>query len=78
LLPAPVLFATYHFSGDLLALGSLFGIVGMRTHGTIWYIHYCTHRAFTFSHPVWRLETQNLVPKVVSVELYVVSHWCMT
>jgi stearoyl-CoA desaturase (delta-9 desaturase) len=74
LLPAPVLFATYHFSGGLLALGVLFGIGGMSTHGTIWYHRYCTHRAFTFSHPAWRFVTQNLVPKVVPEEIYVVSH----
>lgn len=74
LLPAPVLFAKYHFSGGLLAIAVFFGIGGMSTHGTIWYHRYCTHRAFAFRNGVWRFLTQNLVPKVVPEEIYVISH----
>jgi stearoyl-CoA desaturase (delta-9 desaturase) len=46
----------------------------MSTHATIWYHRYSTHRAFEFSHPIFRFITQNLVVKVIPEEIYVVSH----
>jgi len=44
------------------------------THGTIYLHRYCTHRAFAFTNTVWRFIWRNLVIKIVSEELYVVSH----
>ena len=49
-------------------------MVVMSTHGTIWFHRYCTHRAYTFSHPIWRFITQNLVIRTFAEEVYVVSH----
>jgi stearoyl-CoA desaturase (delta-9 desaturase) len=46
----------------------------MGTHGTIWFHRYCTHKSYTFSNPLWRLLTQNLVIKTLPEEIYVVSH----
>ncbi len=74
LAPFVVLFVFYYFSPWLLLAGFLYSMVGMGTHGTIWYHRYCTHRAYTFSHPFWRLVTRNLMIKVVPEEIYVVSH----
>jgi stearoyl-CoA desaturase (delta-9 desaturase) len=49
-------------------------MVVMSTHGTIWFHRYCTHRAYKFSHPIWRIITQNLVIKTFPEEIYVISH----
>lgn len=74
LAPMVVGFALYFFSWPLLAAAFVYSMIGMGSHGTVWYHRYSTHGAFTFSHPVWRFITQNLFVKMVSEELYVVSH----
>src|SRR6185436_4570132 len=51
-----------------------YAMIIMATHGTIWYHRYGTHRAYTFSHPIWRFITQNLVIKTIPEEIYIVSH----
>jgi len=40
----------------------------------VWLHRYCTHRAFTFSHPFYRFVIRNLTLRVVPEEVYVVSH----
>jgi stearoyl-CoA desaturase (delta-9 desaturase) len=49
-------------------------MVIMSTHGTIWFHRYCTHKSYKFSHPLFRLITQNLVIKTFPEEIYVISH----
>jgi stearoyl-CoA desaturase (delta-9 desaturase) len=46
----------------------------MGTHGTVWFHRYCTHKAYTFSHPIWRFITQHMVIKTIPEEVYVISH----
>lgn len=74
MLPFFFIFIFRYFSLPLFAIALVYGFVIMSTHGTIWYHRYCTHRAYTFSHPVWRFMTQNLVVKTFPEEIYVVSH----
>lgn len=74
MIPFLVLFITNFFSWTLLIVMIVYGTVVMGTHGTVWLHRYCTHKAFVFSHPVWRIVTQNLVIKTVPEEMYVVSH----
>lgn len=74
MVPFLFLFVTHFFSWPLLVVMVAYGTVIMGTHGTIWLHRYCTHKAFQFSHPFWRLLTQNLVIKTVPEEMYVVSH----
>jgi fatty-acid desaturase len=74
LLPFLVVFVGCHFNLWLLGLGLFYSMVVLGTHGTIYLHRYCTHRAFGFSSPAWRFICRNLVIKIVSEELYVVSH----
>jgi stearoyl-CoA desaturase (delta-9 desaturase) len=74
LLPFVYFFLFELFSLKLLAAFVVYSMIIMGTHGTIWYHRYCTHKAFRFSHPFWRLLTQNLVIKTLPEEIYVVSH----
>lgn len=74
MLPFFFVFLFQYFSIPLLALFILYSMIIMSTHGTIWYHRYCTHKAYKFSHPVWRFITQNLVIKVIPEEIYVISH----
>lgn len=72
--PFLFLFVTRYFSWPLLIVFALYTMIVMGTHGTIWFHRYCTHRSYTFSHPVWRFLTQHLVIKTLPEEIYVVSH----
>jgi fatty-acid desaturase len=74
LMPFAVLFFTKYFSWKLMALAIFYSMVVMGTHGTIWYHRYCTHKAYKFSSPLWRILTQNLVIKTFPEEMYVLSH----
>lgn len=74
LFPFFVVFMVKYFSWKLLGLFLLYSMVIMSTHATIWFHRYCTHKAFTFSHPIWRFITQNLVLRTFPEEIYVVSH----
>lgn len=67
-------FIVYFFSWKLLVAGVVYSMMVMGTHGTIWFHRFCTHKSYTFSHPVWRFITQNLVIKTFPEEIYVVSH----
>jgi fatty-acid desaturase len=74
LFPFLVAFLMFHFHLWLLALGFFYSMVVLGTHGTVYLHRYCTHRAFAFTTPVWRFVCRNLVIKIASEELYVVSH----
>jgi stearoyl-CoA desaturase (delta-9 desaturase) len=74
MMPFFVLFITRYFSWWLLPVFILYSMVIMSTHGTIWFHRYCTHRSYAFSHPIWRIITQNLTIKTFPEEMYVVSH----
>ena len=74
MLPFFLLFILRYFSIPLATAFITYGVIIMSTHSTIWFHRFCTHKAYTFSHPVWRFITQNLVIKTFPEELYVVSH----
>ncbi|MBL7847302.1 MAG: fatty acid desaturase [Cyclobacteriaceae bacterium] len=74
MVPFLYFFVVYYITWPLLLATVVYGMVIMSTHGTIWFHRYCTHRAYTFSHPVWRFITQNLVLRTFAEEVYVVSH----
>ena len=74
LLPFFAVFVAHHFRFWLLALGLFYSMVVLGTHGTIYLHRFCTHRAFAFTGPAWRFVCRNLVIKIVTEELYVVSH----
>jgi len=74
MIPFFILFLFYYFSWWLVIAVVVYSMVVMGTHGTIWFHRYCTHKSYTFSHPLWRIITQNLVIKTVPEEIYVVSH----
>ena len=49
-------------------------IDGLGTVNIVWLHRYGTHRAFTFSHPVFRFIVRNLTIRIVPEEAYVLSH----
>lgn len=74
LLPFLYLFITEYFSWQLMLVVAFYSLVVMGTHGTVWFHRYCTHKAYKFSHPIWRFLTQHLVVKTLPEEIYVISH----
>lgn len=72
--PFLTIFLVYYFSWSLLAVGFVYSMIVMGSHGTVWYHRYATHRAFRFSNRFWQFFTQNLVVKMIPEEIYVVSH----
>ena len=69
-----VTFLVNYISWPLVAAIVVYAMIIMGTHGTIWYHRYGTHKSYTFSHPIWRVITQNLVIRTLPEEIYVVSH----
>lgn len=74
MVPFLFFFLFYFFSWYLAIAVVVYSMMIMGTHGTIWYHRYCTHKSYTFNHPLWRIITQNLVIKTLPEEIYVVSH----
>ncbi|MDP9149541.1 MAG: fatty acid desaturase [Myxococcota bacterium] len=74
LVPFLLVFLTKHFHVWLLVAGFFYSMVVLGTHGTVYLHRYCTHRAFAFKSAAWRFVFGHLVIKIVSEELYVVSH----
>lgn len=74
MLPFMYLFLFEYFSWPLLGAFLFYAMIVMGTHGTIWFHRYCTHKSYSFAHPIWRIITQNLVIKTLPEEVYVVSH----
>ncbi|MCO4773532.1 MAG: fatty acid desaturase [Deltaproteobacteria bacterium] len=75
LAPIFIVFFAKYFTWPLFAVGFVYSMVLMGSHGTVWLHRYSTHQAFKFSHPIWRFITRNLVMKMVPEEIYVVSHF---
>ncbi|MFK7926801.1 MAG: fatty acid desaturase [Myxococcota bacterium] len=73
--PFLVAFFGWHFTWPLLFVGFVYGMIGMGSHGTVWYHRFGTHQAYTFSHPIWRFLTRNIVIKALPEETYIVSHF---
>jgi sn-1 stearoyl-lipid 9-desaturase len=74
LVPFTVLFFTKYFSWPLLLVGFLYAMMFLGTTNIVWLHRYCTHRAFTFSHPIYRFVLRNLPLRLVPEETYVLSH----
>ena len=74
LVPFAVIFFAKFFSWPLFAIGLAYSMVGLGTVNIVWLHRYCTHRAFTFSHPFFRFVIRNLTIRLVPEEVYVVSH----
>jgi sn-1 stearoyl-lipid 9-desaturase len=74
MIPFFFVFIINYFSWQLAVATVVYSMIIMGTHGTIWFHRYCTHKAYTFSHPFWKFVTQNLVIKTIPEEVYVVSH----
>lgn len=74
MMPFFIIYLTSYFSWLLFGIMLVYGMIILGTHGTIWFHRYCTHRAYRFSHPVWRFITQHLVIKTIPEEIYVISH----
>jgi stearoyl-CoA desaturase (delta-9 desaturase) len=74
LVPFMLVFGFEYASLKLMPIVIVYGLIVTSVHGTIWFHRYCTHKAYTFSHPIWRLITQNLVIKTVPEEIYSISH----
>ena len=73
-IPFLVIFITAYFSWWLIPVIIVYSMVVMGTHGTVWFHRFCTHKAYKFSHPVWRFMVQHLVIKTLPEEIYVMSH----
>jgi stearoyl-CoA desaturase (delta-9 desaturase) len=68
-------FFLFHFISIKLMIAFLaYTMIIMGTHGTIWFHRFCTHKSYKFSHPIWRIVTQNLVIKTLAEETYTISH----
>lgn len=74
MVPFFYLFLFEYFSIPMLLVFLVYAMIIMGTHGTIWFHRYCTHKSYTFSHPIFRFITQNLVIRTFPEEIYVVSH----
>ena len=72
--PFLYLFITQYFTCWLLVIMIVYAMIIMGTNGTIWFHRYGTHRSYQFSHPFWRILTQNLVIKTIPEEVYIISH----
>ncbi len=74
LIPFGVVFLTRYFTWPLMLAGFLYAMVGLGTHGTVWFHRFSTHRAFAFRNAAYRFVCRNLAIKIVAEETYVVSH----
>jgi fatty-acid desaturase len=74
LVPFLMLFIFKFFTIPLLIAAFVYSMIIMGTHGTIWHHRYCTHGAYTFKNGFWRFFTQNLTPRIIPEEIYVISH----
>lgn len=67
-------FLASYFTWKLFAIGMVYSMVWMGTHGTIYLHRYSTHRAYQFSNRFARFIVRNLSIKVIPEEIYVLSH----
>ena len=69
-----IYFLTHYLSLGLVALGFVYSMVILGSHGTFWFHRYSTHRAFQFKNAFFRTLCRNIVIKVVPDEAYIISH----
>ena len=69
-----VFFVKDYFSWPLAAVGFIYSMGFLGSHGTVWYHRFGTHRAYHYSHPVWRFLVRNLAIRIIPEEIYIVSH----
>ncbi len=74
MIPFFLLFVFNYFSFRLFIIVVLYSMIIMSTHATVWYHRYCSHKAYVFSHPLWKFIIQNMVIRTVPEEIYVMSH----
>ncbi len=74
MLPVFIVYLADFLSWKTVPVLIVYAMIIMSTHGTIWLHRYSTHKSYKFSHPIWRIITQNLVIKTFPEEIYVVSH----
>ncbi len=74
LFPFFVVFIIKYITWQLSIIAVFYAMIIMGTHGTVWFHRYCTHNAYKFSSPFWRVFTQNLVLRTFPEETYVISH----
>ncbi len=74
LVPFFYMFLFHYISPWTLAIGFLYSMIILGTHGTIWHHRYCTHGAYHFRNAFWRFFTQNLTICIIPEEIYVISH----
>ncbi len=74
MLPFFLFFLIDFISWKLVIVLTVYAMIVMSTHGTIWFHRFCTHRSYRFSQKIWRFITQNLVIRTFPEELYVISH----
>src|SRR5690349_16139257 len=70
MMPFLYLFIAKYFSWVFLIVMIFYAMIIMGTHGTVWFHRYGTHKAYQFSHPIWRFFTQHLVIKTIPEEIY--------
>ena len=68
------LFWTRYATWQSIALGFIYSMVVLGTVNILWLHRYCTHRAFKFTHPIYRFVARNMTLRIVPEEAYVVSH----
>lgn len=69
-----IVFFVYHATFPLFFAGAVYGLVGLGTHGTVYYHRYSTHRAYKFRNAFTRFLVKNMMIKLIVEEAYVVSH----
>ena len=72
--PFAYLYLAHYLSWKTVAIGFLYSMVGLGTVNMVWLHRYATHRAFRFTHPIYRFVVRNLTLRIVPEEAYVVSH----
>ena len=71
--PAAV-FILFFWSWKIALVGIVYSMVGLGTHGTIWYHRFGSHKAYRFRNGFTRFLVRNMVVKLVIEEAYIVSH----
>ena len=69
-----LIFLGYYFTFPLFVAGSIYSMVVLGSHGTVYLHRYSTHRAFQFKNSFSRFIVRNLVIKIVPEEIYTISH----
>jgi len=74
LTPFVYLFWTRYCTWQSVAFGVFYSMVVLGTVNILWLHRYATHRAFRFTHPIYRFIARNMTIRIVPEEAYVISH----